>query len=236
MGWTRSGSGLWLMYREPNCLAWYQFDRGCVLLNGTGVSIAYDWALSGDTARVATQDTQLNQPTFTASDSDFAGHGSVTFSGTQSLVTGTWNAARAVTTDYYVLKTPAASSTYYNLTDSADGGTNRHSFRYGPGTTVSMYAGSQVVSSTVSTSTIAIVCAVFNGASSKIYLNNATTPIATGNCGAQQFSALRLGNYQGSYPFTGKVSLISLFNGVESDDLIAARMRYLGRMYGRTIA
>lgn len=229
----RRANGIWRMEREPNCLAWYQFDRGCVLLNGTGVSIAYDQAISGDAARIATQDTQLNQPTFTASDADFAGHGSVTFTGNQSLVTGTWNAARAVTTDYYVIKTPAASSTYYNLTDSADGGTNRHSFSYGPGAAVSMYAGAQVVSSAVSTSTVAIVCAVFNGASSKIYLNNATTPIATGNCGAQQFTALRLGNYQGSYPFTGKVSLISLFNGVEPDDLIAARMRYLGRMYGR---
>lgn len=232
----RRVNGIWRMEREANCLAWYQFDPGCVLLNGTGVSIVYDQALSGDTARTATQDTQLNQPTFTASDSDFAGHGSVTFSGNQSLVTGTWNAARAVTTDYYVLKTPAASSTYYNLTDSADGGANRHSFSYGPSTTVSMYAGSQVVSSVVAISTVAIVCAVFNGASSKIYLNNATTPIATGNCGAQQFTALRLGNYQGGYPFTGKVSLISLFSGVESDDLIAARMRYLGRMYGRVIA
>ena len=230
--WSKSG-GLWLMHREPSCLAWYQFDLGYVRLNGTGVSIAYDWAQSGDAARVATQDTQLNQPTFTASDSDFAGHGSVTFTGNQSLITGTWNAARAVTTDYYVIKTPAASSTYYNLTDSADGGTNRHSFSYGPGAAVSMYAGAQVVSSAVATSTVAIVCAVFNGASSKIYVNNATTPIASGNCGAQQFTALRLGNYQGSYPFIGKASLISLFNGVESDDLFAARMRYIGRMYGR---
>ena len=229
----RRVNGIWRMERESNCLAWYQFDRGCVLLNGTGVSIAYDQAISGDAARIATQDTQLNQPTFTASDADFAGHGSVTLTGNQSLVTGTWNAARAVTTDYYVIKTPAASSTYYNLTDSADGGANRHSFSYGPGAAVSMYAGAQVVSSAVATSTVAIVCAVFNGASSKIYVNNATTPIATGNCGAQAFSALRLGNYQGSYPFTGKASLISLFNGVESDDLIAARMRYLGRMYGR---
>lgn len=230
----RRVNGIWRMERESNCLAWYQFDRGCVLLNGTGVSIAYDWALSGDTSRTATQDTQLNQPTFTASDADFAGHGSVTFTGNQSLVTGTWNAARSVTTDYYVIKTPAASSTYYNLTDSADGGTNRHSFSYGPGAAVSMYAGSQVVSSAVSTSTVAIVCAVFNGANSKIYVNS-TTPIATGNCGAQAFTALRIGNYQGSYPFTGKVSLISSFNGAEPEELAVARMRYLGRMYGRII-
>ena len=228
----RRVNGIWRMERESNCLAWYQFDPGGVLLNGTGVSIAYDWAQSGDAARVATQDTQLNQPTFTASDADFAGHGSVTFTGNQSLVTGTWSAARAVTTDYYVIKTPAASSTYYNLTDSADGSTNRHSFSYGPGAAVSMYAGAQVVSSAVPVNTVAIVCAVFNGANSRIYLNS-TTPIATGNCGAQAFTALRIGNYQGSYPFTGKVSLIGCFNGAEPEDLAVARMRYLGRMYGR---
>lgn len=233
--WTKSG-GLWLMNREPKCLAWWQFDRGCVLLNAGGVSIAYDQSLSGDAARTATQGTQLNQPPFTASDADFLGHGSITCSSNQSLATGTWNAARAVTTDYYVIKTPSASSTYYNLLDSIDGGANRHSFSYGPGTAVSIYAGSQTVSSTVAINTVAVVCAQFNGANSKIYLNNATTPIATGNCGAQAFTAIRLGNYQGSYPFTGKISLVSIFDGVESADLIAARMRYLGRMYGVAIA
>ena len=234
MGWGRTGSGLWLMNREPGCLAWYQFDLGYIRLNGVGVSIAYDLGLSGDAARTATQDTQLNQGAFTAIDSDFAGHGSVTFSGNQSLVTGAWNAARSVTTDYYVIKTPPASSTYYNLVDSSDGATNRHSFSFGPGAAVSLYAGAQVVSSAVPINTVAIVCAIFNGANSKIYLNS-TTPIATGNCGAQAFTALRIGNYQGSYPFTGKVSLISSFNGAEPEELVVARMRYLGRMYGRII-
>lgn len=233
--WSKTG-GLWLMNREPNCLAWWQFDRGCVLLNAGGVSIAYDQSLSGDAARTATQDTQLNQPPFTASDADFAGHGSITCSSNQSLATGTWSVTKSVTTDYYVIKTSPTSAAYSNLIDSIDGGTNRHSFSYGPGTTVSMYAGAQVVSSTVATNTVAVICAQFNGANSKIYLNNATTPIATGNCGAQQFTAIRLGNYQGSYPFTGKISLVSIFDGVESADLIAARMRYLGRMYGVAIA
>jgi len=228
-------NGIFRPEREANCLTCYTLDKGGNLLNNGNISVLYDTALTDASARTAYQDTALYQPPFTAQDNDFNGYGSVTFSGSQSLFTNAWSASQQITTDYYVIKTPPTSSTYYNLVDNIDGTAYRHSFSYGPGTTVSIYAGIQVISSTVAVNTLAVICAVYNTTNSAIYLNNATTPVASGNCGNQTFSQIRVGNYIASYPFTGKLAYFAMFSGVHNAWLRTKIMTYLGNKYKITV-
>lgn len=226
-------NGIYMPDKETTCLACYDVDY--CLLNNNNISVLYDIAYSDSSARTGIQNTALYQPPFTLQDAEFRGHSSTTFTGSLSLFTGTWSANYQITTDYYVIKTPPTSSAYYNLLDNTDGTNFRHSFSYGPGTTVSMYAGAQVVSSTVAVNTLAVICAVYNTTSSAIYLNNATTPIATGNCGTQSFNKLRIGNYQAGYPFTGKLAYCALFSGVHTSAMRTKIMTLLGDKYGITV-
>ena len=84
-------------------LAYYDADKG-VTLNGSTVSSWADSSGSGDANRTVVQATQAAQPLYTAKDSDFNGHGSLTFSGAQQMRSGTWSTQPVAATHYLVGK------------------------------------------------------------------------------------------------------------------------------------
>lgn len=85
----------------------------------------------------------------------------------------------------------------------------------------------------------AVVGAIVNGASSKLYVDTKTAAAIT--CDAHSASgALRVGNYVGGastlFTLAGPVARILIYSGAMSDANVQAVMTALGAMYGITIA
>lgn len=104
---------------------------------------------------------------------------------------------------------------------------------------VAAAAGSTLAGPAYSTNTWMVIAVVFNGASSKIYVNS-TSAGATGAAGAQNDGGgTVLGanyNISGEF-FTGDIAEAGVYSGdLSSDSSLANLMNYLGTKYGVTIS
>mgnify|MGYP001766929824 CR=1 FL=1 len=226
-------NGIWQLNRDPSCLAYYDADVGNVVLNSGNVSF---WKNSStiytESARDAVQYTALNQPAYIQSDSDFAGHGSISFGGTHWLATGTFSAAYSPVT-YVIVYRFTGSSNYQFLVDGVTSGFRNAIFHQTP-TLFTAYAGGGTgVQATVTTGTFAI-CVVFNGASSQIFTgNNWTTASATGNAGTQTMKNLLFGSEIGNVNLlTGKIAMVGAFGAAWGSTERLAAKRIIGPKYG----
>ncbi len=78
-----------------------------------------------------------------------------------------------------------------------------------------------------------VACVVFNGASSAIYIDDPTTPVASGNAGTDGFTAARLGcNAVSAAFFSGKWTALGVFAGAGDVTERAEIMNGLAARYG----
>lgn len=226
-------NGIYRPEREPSCLAFYDFDPGCVVLNAGAASCAWTQGPT-DSARDAVQATAIYQPAHTASDSAFAGHASIAGGSQKGLVTGTWTVG-ATTTIYAVARLPAATAAGQELFDLASG--SRRLLGLGANNKLQIYQGNLLEAShSFSVGQVLVLCAVFGSGSGALYANDSTTALVSGDPGAYASgSAYILFNYQisSTTAFWGhSAACFGFYSGVHDAALRGQIMKHFGRKYG----
>jgi hypothetical protein len=100
------------------------------------------------------------------------------------------------------------STTGYLLDQTGDGNTADPNARQAYLTTageIYLFAGSAAISAAAQPTTPAVICVEWNGVSTNVYVNDATTPVVAAiDPGAQEYNSIRLGDrYDETDPFTG---------------------------------
>ena len=103
-----------------------------------------------------------------------------------------------------------------------------------------LYAGGTSLNSARANDTSThVVCAVFNGASSALYMDHYSTSEVSGNPGANASTAsIIIGNYNGggANGLVGDMGRLSYFSGAHSTATRQAVMQYLASLYGLTVS
>jgi hypothetical protein len=97
-----------------------------------------------------------------------------------------------------------------------------------------MYGGSSVIDATGTTPADAsLVCTVFHGASSAIYVGGSLgTPAATGNPGSDPMKRICLGNItEGFKPLNGKIAAVIVSAGAHDASKRAQYAFYLSKFF-----
>lgn len=218
----------------PGLAAYYD---GSVATRIAGkVSAWPDQGPSGDAARIATQADASLRPTYTAVDAGYNGQATLTFTGSSYLSTTTWNAALVQPTTFYVVGEVPADNAGNTLFDSNDL-MSRQLLLSTPntaGTHVELHAGATLDGGPITVAPHVIAVGFF-GNLSTIYVDNATTPLATGAGGAQGFPGLMLGilGDGSTNPLNGgKEAAVAIYSGAHTPALRSTIMRWLGARYG----
>jgi len=218
---------------DDNPIALYDADPGNVVAVDGYVATWYDRSNNLDPNRNATQATPANRPLYTANDADFNGHGSLNCA-TAKMITGTFSIAQTQPVTIYsvskVTTNAVAEVICSGLTSDATNMVYKRSTQ-----ALSMYAGSAEVSGSITHPLINIMCHVFNGASSILYLNSAIKTYAVGNAGAIGFAGLTIGSDYSGVVAGAKIACIAIFSGVHTTEQRTRIMKYLSNKYGIAI-
>ena len=189
----------------------YNGDLG-ITLNGSTVAAWADQSETNDTNKNATQATAAYQPTYTANDTDFNGHGSLTYGPSKRLQTGTFVTSIPHPFELYLVMKQQANSVDQAIIDRASG-TNQVGVWVGPTNKIYIYSGAAgSIEAAVATPTgCVIVGGTYNGTSSKLYINSATTFYA-GTLTTNPMLGLTIGEDT----FLGKIAYMVVYSGVHT--------------------
>lgn len=230
----RRGLPPWTPKRLGSSLAlWLRADLG-VTLNGSTVSA---WADQSGNSRTASQGTGGRQPTYVASVADLGGQPAFLYSAAAQTYLST--AAGAVVAQPTTLLAVARSGTLAAnmiVLDGPVGGTRRQLAGINASNQHNAFAGATLNSSTTWANNAAhIVMVEFNGSSSAIYRNSATTTIASGNAGAVSFEGVAIGSANsGGQNWTGHIAEVIAVSGA-SANIRRALMQYASTRYAITV-
>jgi hypothetical protein len=220
---------VWTPAKLTGLAFWLRADLG-ISLNGSNVSA---WADQSGSGRNVLQNTAANQPPFAASDAGFGGNavvGALSDVDPDYLTSAAFTSIPQPYTFYAVLQLPDTVGTR----DAFDLSSSFVLVRQNSTPQVLINAGLSVTASGSLTSPT-ILCAVFNGASSALYLNS-TTAAATGNAGTNAFDLLRIGiNHAGGAPAGGKYAEIFLDATANDAATRAKAMAYLSARHKITV-
>lgn len=216
---------------------WLRADLG-ITLNVGNVSAWADQSGKGDANRNALQGTGANQPAYNASDAAYAGKPTLSFAA-KDLVTGVWNSILAQPNTIYVVGNTSGGAGNEIFVDTLPASANRQIIDWSGGAALrfGMYAGSYIFDTVNSNANPHIVAGFFNGASSKLYVDNVTEK-TTGNPGANSIDGMTFGSGQagiGSAPLNGKIAEVVAVSGAFNAARHAALMAYFGARYGITV-
>ncbi len=212
--------------------AYYSAD--VVTLTSSKVSTWPDQSGVGDAARDATQATAGNRPTVNATDAAYGNQPTLSFS-SAFLVTGTWSAALAQAFTIIVVGEVPVDVGGHAFFDGIDL-VSRALVWCPPGNAgvgVNLFAGS-TLSSAAFAAGPHVFAFVFNGATSKIYIGNATTANASGAGGAQGVAGLSIGVLADAATGilgAGKIATLLAYAGALSQADLSRIMVWCGAKY-----
>lgn len=217
----------------PGLVAWYRADLGVTV--ATGVSSWADQSGTGDANKNLTQATGTKQPTLNTADAAYNNQPTLSFAraSVQALHSGTWSAAQAQPSTTFIVGNDDGTATNQFYCDGNAAATqvlgNNGAGNY------QAYAGTTLAGGTPSSSP-RILAAVFNGASSSLFIS-AKTAVATGNAGATGLTGFTAGAAGDSVSNTlnGKIAEIIIYSGALSAAQIAQVLTYLGARYAIAI-
>ena len=218
------------------CQLWLRSDLG-VTLNGTGVA---QWNDQSGNANNVVQATPANQPVWNASDANYGGKPSISFTQASSQVLTGPNFTLAQPWSFFWVATGTAPSTYKGVFGTVSStllaGTSNGS---PPKWTVSTMA-----STTTSAATSCIV-GWFSGfgvygasPNDAMFLNVSTSINGSHAAGPGSFdgTALQVGCSNNTYFMDGTIAEIALFTNVITPSDVTNLMTYAGLQYGQTWA
>ena len=212
---------------------WLRADKG-ITLNGSTVSA---WADQSGNGRHATQGAGSKQPAYVASTSGLNGQPSMLFSTAAATYLTTAVGAVIAQPNTLVIVSRSGTVTPSLLAvDGPFGGTRRQIIGVNASKQLQAFAGALLNSTTLwGDNTSRIALAEFNGASSAIYLDSATTTVASGNAGAVSFEGVLVGGSNtGTQNWSGHIAEVIAVAGA-SASIRANIVRYLGTRYGITV-
>ncbi len=198
------------------------------------VSAWADQSGAGDANRNVSQSTPANRPAFNASDADFNGEPSLSFVSANSpaLVCGGAFAGGPYAqplTIYAVLQWTAQGFQY--LMDDIDASSRVAILDNFPG--VYIYAGASLTNGTLANGVAMVYCAVFDGVSSAVYINDHTTPVLTGDAGTNALKSIVVGaNNALANSFDGKLAELVAYSGSHDATQRGTFFTYAGARYG----
>lgn len=228
------GAALWTpAQRGAELIAWLDAASSYVTL-ATGSVAA--WLDRSSNARHFSQASAPNRFGYSASDPAYNGRGVLLGTGAGHLdADAAWSIAQPVTV--YLVGESGTSGDWKTFIDDKVGAT-RLLVRADPSEQSSIYAGSANVTATALANTPSIFAAVFNGASSALYVRS-TTAGATGNPGTQGLGTPIIGRAAPgpSYylPTDGKIAEIVIVSGADDATERAQMMRYLSSKFALSV-
>lgn len=173
------------------------------------------------------------RPTYIAADAEFNNRGTTLWNGSGNWMgnAGAWGTLPTQPyTIYIVGKSMGATGVFF-----ASGGAGNRSDVDVSASNVHAYAGSNLTTSTPVTAPC-VICVVFNGATSAIYVNGSLTAVLAGDVGAHTISQTYLGgNFGGGNLLTGKIASVVITRGADTPRQRAEMVKYLGTYYGITV-
>lgn len=158
-----------------------------------------------------------------------------TFSGSNNMNTATFTSQAQPSTIFIILQTTFTAAQQ----DYLDGLTTSRHLMFSAITTVNggIFAGTVLSSTTTLNNAAAkVITGVFNGASSKLYINGGAA-VASGAGGANPINQLWIGsNYLAGNKLTGKIQFVALFNAALSTADMTTFGQYIGTRYGPTVS
>jgi len=217
--------------RKP--LAWLRAEQGVSLVSGAVAA----WGDQSGNGRHFSQGSAPNRFGYSASDAAYNGSPVLLGTGSSYLdAIASWAIAQPFTV--YLVGESGNSADWKTIIDDT-GASPRSVVRADPTEMASMYAGAANITSATLFNTPSIVCAVFNGASSALYVRS-TTAAVTGNPGTQGIGTPRIGYAAPgpSYPIAadGKLATAVWFAGADSTAQRAQMFRFLRGRYHLAIA
>jgi hypothetical protein len=221
---------------------WLRADLG-VTSSGGNVSALNDQSDVGDSNENL---TAFNNPTLNSNDSNFNKRASIGFAGisSQYLTSGAWaTPLQQPCTWVAVALNNGTNQNGEYVIDSNDSTTGQKiQYTATPTTSITVTANGASFSGAANWAAAAAVLVEFNGASSKLFFNNFTTPLATGTVGggsAGSQGSLSVGTFNahkggGNY-WDGSMSEILAFSGILSSASKARLRRYLNSRYKLSI-
>ncbi len=216
--------------------AYYSAD--VVTLTSSKVSTWPDQSGNGDSARNATQATAGNRPTVNAADAAYGNRPTLSFVGA-FLATGTWSAALSQPMTILVAGEFPTDTGGHAFFDGVDFVSRALAWcppgNAGVGVTIS--AGTGLASAAFAAGPH-VFAFVFNGASSKIYVDNATTASASGLAGVGGVAGLTIGVLaDGSTGIlgAGKIATLLAYNGALTHADLSRAMVWLGADYALAV-
>jgi hypothetical protein len=202
--------------------AWYKAET----IAQADASAVAAWADSGPNARNLTQATGTSQPTYRTN--VLNGHPTVRFDGGDSLVSAAFAFAQPATTFVVGRMSVITGFNQYFV----DGLTTNVQALFATPTTYSTYAGTAIVSDGVSNIAFRLLCAVVNGAVSRMRTDGGAG--TGGNAGTGSYNGVRLGSAgAGNATFlTGDIAEVIIYAGVLSPANMNAIGAYLAGKYG----
>ena len=222
-GWTPKRRGAEL-------IAWLRADLGVTLSSGVAA-----WADQSGNGRNFAQGTPSLRLGHSASDPAFGGRAVVIGSATGELpAVGAWTRVQPIT--LYAVCTSGNSGDWKTIVDATAG--DRAVLRADPSEQGSIFAGSGNVTGTTLLNSPSIVCAVFNGASSALYIRS-TTAAASGNPGTQGIGTPIIGRAAPGPAYylaaDGKIAELVWIAGADNAAQRAQMFRYLRGRYGLAV-
>jgi hypothetical protein len=208
-----------------NLLGWWRADAGITL--ATGVSA---WADQSGNGATLSQATGTAQPTYLAVNggSAFGGMPALSFASasTQTLANGTF-ATPNPSTAYFAAAFSVATGTHGVFSDSA--GTQIGALITGGNDEIT--AGAFLATSGGASTSAAVWCAAFNGATSALYINSSSAAVASGNAGTNTGTSLSVGGSVGLGYMQGQIAELFIFSGAHTAAQRQQMMLYLGSRY-----
>jgi hypothetical protein len=195
-------------------LFWCRAQYG-LTLSGSSITAIAD---AFGTGHSVTQATAAQQPTFNPGSATFRGRPTISVDGNDYMASADPWGGGAASQPYTIYYIGTASTVTQGVVTAGLAYPSGGLLYTGPSSYV-FYAGTNQIGTENHTGLVRIVCAVFNGASSALYMYSYVTPGLTGNPGAAGFTGLGLFNIPAlSLGLTGDVAEIAAYSGAHTVD------------------
>lgn len=189
--------------------AWYDASRGITRDGSDRIS---QWDDQSGNARHLTQATGASQPLYVGPNSGTNSLPHVYFDGSRRLTSASFTAINQPRTHFIVFKTTADPAGTMAIAVDGIGGGNRAGIGWTTTTNLRIFAGASLNGTLASTyNTTAVYSALYNGASSQIWVNGSS--LITGDSGAHSLTGINLGSFGAANYLTGNICEVLIYSG-----------------------
>lgn len=226
-----------------NLFAWWRADLGVTTVSGGFVTA---WADQSGNANHLSQGNSLARPKLITSSANFNAKASLDYNGDGGYFGLHWlertfsTSLVSPTTVYVVLRGTSGNTGGYAIGTSTTDGARQDVFQSNSKVGILTSAGTNIQAATTATvlDTTRVICAVFAGSGSKIYMRSTSVPEASGTLGASTVTQIRIGMYAGQLDsWKGEIADVAIYaaNHDGTSTIQSLMQGYHSPRYGLTV-